>query len=277
MYRRTKKSNLQRQILLQAQMNVKLLICKNCNLRCDYCHNDYKGNVNPQTSNFSIETITQTLSKYNINNIENIKISGGEPFLKPEEVCKIMEYSSNINKKTVILTNATIHNSNLLQKIIEHKINEIRINIPSFDVSKYKNLTKANDNQIKVLYSNIDYLAKNNIPISLNVVLTCHINELENFITEYLTAAYKLMNFKSIRFIVNDWLPDKENYFDIAHKVIATLTGTSGKLRRGRIIDFRNHRIPVSLSKCNMDEEADIYLVPPGIVLTNHTKGRAYD
>jgi molybdenum cofactor biosynthesis enzyme MoaA len=262
-------------------MNVKFLICNNCNLRCDYCHNDYQGNVNCQIDkskrNFSIETIYKTLKEYNINNIDNIKISGGEPFLKPMEVSKIIEFSSSINKRVVILTNATIHNSELFNKIIEHKTDEIRINLPTFDILKYKSITKANDKEVKVLYDNIAYFTKNNIPISLNVVLVCHINEIESFIIEYLTVAYKLMNFKSIRFIVNDWLPDKDYYFDKTYEVLVSLTDTSGERRRGRIIDFHNYYIPISLLKCNMDEEADVYLLPPGIVLTNHIKGRAYD
>jgi len=262
-------------------MNIKFLICNNCNLRCDYCHNEYQGGVDYQIDeskrNFSQETIYKTLKEYKLSNIDSIKISGGEPFLKPKEVSKIIEFSSSINKRIVILTNATIYNNNLFNKILEHKTHEIRINLPTFDILKYKNITKANEKEVKVLYDNIVYFTKNNIPISLNVVLACHFNEIENFIKQYVSTAYKLIDFKSIRFIINDWLPDKDYYFNKAYEVLASLTNTLGVQRRGRIIDFHNYYIPISLLKCNMNEESDVYLLPSGIVLTNHIKGKAYD
>ena len=265
-------------------MNVRFLICNDCNLRCNYCHNEYQGSIYCQRAenkrNFSKEIIYKTFKEYNLNNVDSIKISGGEPFLKPKEVIKIIEFSSNINKKNIILTNATIHNSNLFNKIIEHKTHEIRINLPTFDVLKYKSITKASNENVKILYDNIDYFAKNNIPISLNVVLMCHFNEIKSFILEYITSVitvYKPMGFKSIRFIINDWLPDKDYYFDKSYEVFASLINTSGIQRRGRIIDFNDYYIPISLIKCNINEESDVYLIPPGIVLTNHTKGKAYD
>jgi len=261
-------------------MNARFLICNGCNLRCDYCHNEYQGGIDESEENFSKETIYKTFKEHNLNNVNSIKISGGEPFLKTKEVSEIIEFSSSINKRIVILTNATIHNLSLFDKIIEHKTHEMRISLPTFDISKYKNITKANDEDVKVLYDNIVYFAKNNIPVSLNVVLVCHFNEIKSFILNYIETAmttYKSMDFKSIRFIINDWLPDKDNYFDKAYEVLASLTNTSGIQRRGRIIDFNDYYIPISLIKCDMNEESDVYLIPPGIVLTNHIKGKAYD
>ena len=263
-------------------MNIRFLICNNCNLKCDYCHNEYQGDVDFQIDNsvrsFLKETVCKTLNEYNLNNFASIKISGGEPFLKPDEVSKIIDFSSSINKRIVILTNATIHNSNLFDKIIEHKTKEIRIHLPTFDISKYKSITKASDKEVKILYDNIDFFNKHNIPVSLNVVLAYHFDEIESFIKEYIiTANNKLMNFKSIRFIVDDWLPNKDYHFEKAYKILAVLTNTLGERRRGRIIDFHNYHIPISLIKCDINEESDVYLLPPGIVLTNHIKGKAYD
>jgi len=264
-------------------MNVRFLMCNYCNLRCSYCHNEYQGGIDCQTAksikNFSKETICKTLEEYNLNNIDSIKISGGEPFLKPNEVIEILEFSSRMNKKSVILTNATIHDSILFNKIIENEVHEIRINLSTFDITKYKNITKANNEQVKVLYDNIDYFTKNKIPISLNVVLVCQPNEIKNFIIDYVktaTTTYKPMNFKSLRFIINDWLSDKDNYFEKANEVLVSLTNTSGKQRKDCIIDFKDYYIPVSLIKCNMNKESDVYLIPPGIVLTNPKKGKAY-
>jgi molybdenum cofactor biosynthesis enzyme MoaA len=261
-------------------MNIRFLICNKCNLKCNYCHNEYQGGIDRSKICFSNEIIHKTLVEYNLNDIDCIKISGGEPFLKPKEVSEIIEFSSSINKRIVIITNATIHNCNLFEKIIEHKTLEIRISLPTFDRSKYKDITKANDEQVKILYDNIAYFAKNNIPISLNVVLACHIDEVKSFILDYVktaTTTYKSINFKSIRFIVNDWLPDKDIYFNKTNEVLASLTNTLGTQRRGRIFDFNNYHIPISLIKCDMNKESDIYLIPPGIVLTNRIKGKAYD
>jgi len=265
-------------------MNARFLMCKNCNLKCGYCHNEYQGGIDRQiTENkkkFSKNILDKTLEECNINNIDSIKISGGEPFLKPMEVSEIIEFSSGRNKKIIILTNATIHNSNLFNKIIEHKTHEIRINLPTFNVSEYKSITKASDKNIEVLYKNMAYFAKNNIPVSLNVVLVYDINDTMSFISNYVniaTTTYKSMNFKSIRFIINDWLPTKDNYFDKACEVLASLTGTPGMPRRHRIMDFVDYHIPISLIKCNMNEESDVYIIPPGIILKDHIKGKAYD
>jgi len=265
-------------------MNARFLICNNCNLRCVYCHNDYQGGIDCQINkseiNFSKEIIYKTLKERNLNNINTIKISGGEPFLKPKDVIEIIEFSSSINKKIVILTNATIHNNNLFNKIIEHNVHEIRINFPTFDILEYKSITKASDENVRIMYDNIDYFARNNIPILLNVVLVCHLNNIKNFILNYVkiaTTEYKSMNFKSIRFIINDWLPCKNDYFDKAYKVLASLTNTSGVQRRGRIIEFNDYYISINLIKCDMNEKSDIYIIPPGIVLKDYIKGKAYD
>ena len=263
-------------------MNARFLICNDCNLKCNYCHNEYQGNrqISENKVDFSEETIHRTLKEYNINTIDSIKISGGEPFLQPKEVEKIIEFSSSINKRIVILTNATIYNSSLFNKIIEYETSEIRVNLPTFDISKYQKITNANDEKVNVLYDNISYFIKNNIPISLNVVIACHFNEVKSFILDYVktaTSTYRSMPFKSIRFIINDWLPDKDDYFDKTYNVLVSLTNTLGVQRRGRIFDFNDYHIPISLIKCNMNEESDIYLVPQGIVLTNHIKGKAYD
>jgi molybdenum cofactor biosynthesis enzyme MoaA len=264
--------------------NLRFLICNNCNLRCDYCHNEYQGGINCQISDrvFSKESIITTLKENNLYNIDNIKISGGEPFLKPKEVNEIIDFSSNIKKNIVILTNATVHNSNLFNKIIENNVSEIRINLPTFDIERYKSITKASDENVKVLYENIEYLNNNNIPISLNVVLMCPSNEIKNFIIDYVktaTTAYKYKKFKSIRFIINDWLPelDKNNYLNEAHKVLASLTKTPGVERRGCIIDFNDYSIPISLVNCKRNDESDVYFVPPGTVLRDFVKGKAYD
>ena len=59
------------------QGNIYIEITSVCNLRCTYCYNDSKINGNE----LPFEKIKEIMKYYNSLGINNITVSGGEPFL----------------------------------------------------------------------------------------------------------------------------------------------------------------------------------------------------
>lgn len=124
-------------------------ITSRCNSSCSHCFN--RNNLNSQTKDLSLEEINN-LSK-NLPKIDNLLLSGGEPFLRNDlpELIKIFKVNNNI--KTVSIPT----NGLLVDKIIEisKKILEIE-GLASVNINlSIDGLAKTHD-QIRGVSGNFD-------------------------------------------------------------------------------------------------------------------------
>lgn len=103
--------------LLKYINTISFEITRRCNLNCKWCS---KGD--PQNLDISKEIIDKTLDEIQYYYINCIRITGGEPFLKPEIIeyliGKIIEKKIKV-KMLHMISNATIKNENIKNSIIK--------------------------------------------------------------------------------------------------------------------------------------------------------------
>ncbi|HPF83551.1 MAG TPA: radical SAM protein [Bacilli bacterium] len=90
-----------------------IIVTKDCNLTCAHC---MRGKCTREY--IDIKTLDNLLSQ--IEEIDFLNITGGEPFLAPKQISYIVNYIKNNNIKIdafSIITNGTVYNKNLLDDI----------------------------------------------------------------------------------------------------------------------------------------------------------------
>jgi len=265
-------------------MNLKFLVCKSCNLKCNYCHNEFQGDTSGLTYDQQYSFVENKIhslieKKLDINKFDLFKISGGEPFLRPKQISLLLKIANEYSKKKIILSNLTIYNSMILETIILMGVNEIRVNLPSFNYKEYSKITGCSRSYFDNIFKNISILQKHNINIRLNIVVSKPIeSSLYSYIKTYLEKAISINIFKEVRFIVDERSKNKDVMLYEIFKILSDITSAIGEERRGRIIDFKYNNTIISLSHCVVgNKTSDIYIVPPGVILKNYEMGKAYD
>jgi pyruvate formate lyase activating enzyme len=95
-----------------------MIFTASCNFRCPYCQN---ASLIPANSGAETETENiKTHIKQNINFIDAVGFSGGEPSLQPEPVTEICSWAKKVGLKTFLNTNGT--NPTLIKELLEKKL-----------------------------------------------------------------------------------------------------------------------------------------------------------
>lgn len=80
--------------------HVSAIFFRGCPLHCSYCANSkYRSGVNMQTTNRLTRRIKDSHEF-----IDGIVISGGEPFVQPEQVKSLCRYAHKLGIKTAVQT-----------------------------------------------------------------------------------------------------------------------------------------------------------------------------
>lgn len=107
----------------------------NCNFRCPWCQN--KELVFGYGKYVKIEEIEEKI-KENLNFVDYLHITGGEPTLQPKQLFKIFEISKELGLKNSINTNGS--NPEIIEKLIEKElINHIALDFKA-PIEKYEKL-----------------------------------------------------------------------------------------------------------------------------------------
>ncbi len=87
-------------------------IASQCNFRCPYCYND----SNKDGNELSVERIKETMQYLISSGVDNMSISGGEPFLH-SQIFDIIEYAKTIGMQLYIITNASLLSDSVLERL----------------------------------------------------------------------------------------------------------------------------------------------------------------
>lgn len=116
------------------QINIKevfLELTTNCNLQCKHCSGSF-GNNNNQDSELDYNTLLQMIKCFNILNINQITLTGGEPFLHSRiyDILKVLkqEFHGEVN----IITNGTLIDQSQLELIVS-SIKRFNISLDGYD------------------------------------------------------------------------------------------------------------------------------------------------
>ncbi|MDR2607979.1 MAG: GTP 3',8-cyclase MoaA [Treponema sp.] len=158
----------------------RLSLTSRCNLRCPYCYRE--ETQSEPTDELKPDEIAEIVSVLAELGIQKVRLSGGEPLLRPdlEEIVSAVSKTPGI-RETVMTTNAqglarrlgALKNSGLMR---------LNISLDSLQAERYRNM---NGGSLEEVLSGIDMvIALDMLPLKINCVLLGGINddEIEGFI-----------------------------------------------------------------------------------------------
>jgi molybdenum cofactor biosynthesis enzyme MoaA/dTDP-glucose pyrophosphorylase len=143
-------------------------VTDNCNMDCVYCP-PYGENLCQSKNEYDIEAVKILIQLAKQNHFKTLRLTGGEPLLKPERLQTLLDECDNKFGRLVLNTNGVLLNKyfDLLEK---HKDNIVlKISLDSIDPDEYKNLTKKDD--FNVVFNNIKTAVSLGFRVEINTVL----------------------------------------------------------------------------------------------------------
>lgn len=192
---------------------LRFIIGEKCNYDCFYCHHEGCYNLKEEVDLSSYEYKIKMLKKFcQKNDIKDIAITGGEPFLYFKKLKILLDTFDDGNFRITLNTNASLIHMyidylNSIKKI------ELHINLSSLDKKIHKQITNSNqlDNELKSLYK----LKETPHIIKLNIIALKTINEDElvkihefskknNFIPRYLVLYDEFNKYKDFIMTIDE-------------------------------------------------------------------------
>lgn len=160
---------------------LRIVVNKDCNLGCIYCHRE--GLVNETQNTELTYNEIGIIAKIAISlGVEKFKLTGGEPLLRKDIVELVKALAEAKPKDLSMTTNGTLLSLYIYQ-LIEVGLRRININLPSLNKNKYRYITGKDllDNVLNGINIAYDMGLR---PITINVVVLKDItsNEYKNFI-----------------------------------------------------------------------------------------------
>lgn len=154
---------------------LRLSVTDNCNLRCIYCMDDKEQDFFKSIeilTDREILTLVEAAAKLGI---KKIRITGGEPLIRPK-VVELIDKINNISgiEEIYITTNA-IFLADKVDALAKSGVKGVNISLDSLKEERFKSLTRRGDLN-KVLEA-IDKCIEQGIKVKLNTVM---INEVNN-------------------------------------------------------------------------------------------------
>lgn len=152
----------------------KMELIYKCNYKCKYC---YINGLKCET--LSYEKIRIALNKLKSNGVNEIYLTGGEPFLHPN-ILDIIDYCNEINLITIVQTNGSYINEDICKKLTKYKHLRIDISFHCHNERLFDEFTGVTGAYKKTMQVG-NILKNNNINFSFKMCVT---NENQQYIKE---------------------------------------------------------------------------------------------
>ena len=160
-----------------------------CHLRCGCCHNPDTWQASGGKEYSAEEIITKAVRyKEYFGKEGGITVSGGEPLLQPEFVKELFELAHKNGINTCLDTSGSVMNGSV--KELLGVTDRVLLDIKYTDASLYREHVGC---EMKPVIEFLDYLNKNNIPVTLRQVIIPSLNDNEENIRKLkeIAAAHK--------------------------------------------------------------------------------------
>ncbi|MEM2109198.1 MAG: GTP 3',8-cyclase MoaA [Candidatus Odinarchaeota archaeon] len=153
--------------------NLRISVTQRCNLRCQYCHHEGERDIKKEyMTPDEIAKITSLGAKLGV---RKIKITGGEPLLRPDiaEIIRKIKHVKGITEVSMT-TNGTLLN----QKASEIKkagLDRVNVSLDTVNYDKYKDITGV-DALDKVLKGIERAIQVGLNPVKINMVILKDVN-----------------------------------------------------------------------------------------------------
>jgi molybdenum cofactor biosynthesis enzyme MoaA len=214
-----------------------------------------------------------------------VKISGGEPLLRQNEVRNLLSWTKRPDVvERILVSNLAGAVDGFIGKMATLGITEVRANLPSLDPVEYVALTGSAQPRLDRVLERCRRVHGQGVLVRANVVVTdSRLGKARSFAEHYALNAVVGRHFDHIAFIVD---ARSSNQDRIHSELLAWLHENASDLvsvQNGRVIRARYDNISVSVVKCvrwgtpeARDRDIDTYVVAPGRRVIDYTLGRAY-
>lgn len=145
----------------------RILVANNCNYKCPFCHNE--GQEKPQKANLmSKENFMDLVDILSTGPIDELNLSGGEPFLN-KNIVEMIEYADKrLACDISCATNFSLINSKQIERLSKTRV-KLNIQFPYVNEKAFHQST-GNGNLTTIL-QNIDLARNFGLNIGLNTVI----------------------------------------------------------------------------------------------------------
>ena len=173
---------------------LRLAVTDRCNLRCTYCMPAEGIAYLPEKKLLSWEEMLRIVHVLNQLGIRKVRITGGEPFVRPVLMDFLQELAKIENLEICLTTNGVLL-ENHLDSLLNLGIKNVNLSLDSLDSERFFKITRRND--FDQVYQNLMRMIEANFIVKLNAVVMHGMNE---------TDILPLVNFTekhpvSVRFI----------------------------------------------------------------------------
>lgn len=142
---------------------VTLCLLNECNLNCKYCFSEQYN----ERMRLDFEKVSFFIKElHKVDKIDEVTITGGEPFMHPQFICFII-FFSKITDKILVLSNGTIVNKEYFKILDEHSIS-LHISLDSLE-SDYHDYYRGKKKQT---ITNVELISTQYQKIRLNINTT---------------------------------------------------------------------------------------------------------
>lgn len=155
-------------------INLRISVTQKCNLKCPYCHRE--GEISPSTE-MSVDEIKDITRIALGLGISKVKLTGGEPLMRPEIVQIVASISGLRGIRDLSMTTNGTLLAPLARRLRKSGLMRVNVNLPTLDTKTYQSLTGGN---LKDVMEGIKTAVEAGLyPVKLNMLLLQGVNEKE--------------------------------------------------------------------------------------------------
>jgi cyclic pyranopterin phosphate synthase len=230
-------------------VNLRVSVTQRCNLRCPYCHREgEEKRVGDAVVEMSVDEIVRLVRIAVSLGINHVKITGGEPLLRPEILSIVKNISVLEGLKDLSMTT----NGTLLAPLARHLHNyglkRLNVNIPTLDSGTYRNLTGGD---LRTVLDGIGEAVDSGLrPVKLNMLVLRGVNDGE----VWRMADFAKETGTVLQLIELEPINVSEEYFDEYHVALD-------------VVEEELKAKAVSIKSREFMQNRRVYSLPDGVVV----------
>uniref|UniRef100_M4AVT5 Molybdenum cofactor biosynthesis protein 1 n=1 Tax=Xiphophorus maculatus TaxID=8083 RepID=M4AVT5_XIPMA len=155
---------------------LRISLTEKCNLRCQYCMPEEGVKLTPRGQLLSTSEVLTLAQLFVREGVDKIRLTGGEPLIRPDVLDIIAELKKLVGLKTVAVTTNGINLSRLLPKLKDAGLDLINISLDSLVPAKFEFVVRRKGFH-KVMESIDKAVELGYNPVKINCVVMRGLNE----------------------------------------------------------------------------------------------------
>lgn len=155
---------------------LRISLTEKCNLRCQYCMPEEGVKLTPRSQLLSTSEILSLARLFVQEGVEKIRLTGGEPLIRPDVLDIIAELRKMEGLKTIAVTTNGINLAKLLPKLKDAGLDLINISLDSLVPAKYEFIVRRKGLH-KVMEGIEKAIEMGYNPVKVNCVVMRGLNE----------------------------------------------------------------------------------------------------